>query len=201
MSLKLDSLYLGNLKKYVGIDLKITQGKNNLEIIQDNELQYGLEINIDNSYSFYYLERGKRVEISHYSSELEMKRKFAISIKGLMGEKISYKNGDDLENAKDTLEVEKLMDLYVGKEYYSIMNPQKMKINLEFNNTNRYSIYLLDQNGDKIYKEQNEEQSFIFFRLYSEALFLKVMTERIESYEKIFVDQLTNQEKYELMSV
>ena len=81
------------------------------------------------------------------------------------------------------------------------MNPEKMKINLEFNNNNRYSIYLLNQNGDKIYKEQNEEPPFIFFRFYSEALFYRVMIERIDSYEIIFADILTNQEKYDLMSV
>ncbi|TGY40637.1 hypothetical protein E5347_14935 [Clostridium sartagoforme] len=201
MSLNLDSLYISNLKRYVGKELKIIQDKNNIEIIQDNELQYSLEKKIDNSYSFFYIERGKRIEIAQYSSELEMKRKFAIVIRGLIGKKISYENGDEFENAQNIIEVERLMGLYIGKEYYSIMNPQKMKINLEFNNNNRYSIYLLEQNGDKIYKEQNEEPPFIFFRFYSEALFYKVMTERINSYEIIFDDILTNQEKYDLMSV
>ncbi|SHK19029.1 hypothetical protein SAMN02745163_03389 [Clostridium cavendishii DSM 21758] len=201
MSLNLDSLYISNLKRYVGGELKIIQGKNNIKIIHDNELQYRLENKIDNSYSLFYIERGKRIKIAQYSSELEMKRKFAIAIRGLIGKKISYKNGDDFENAQNIIEVERLMRLHIGKEYYSIMNPEKMKINLEFNNNNRYSIYLLHQNGDKIYKEQNEEPPFIFFRFYSEALFYKVMTERIDSYEIIFADILTNQEKYDLLSV
>lgn len=201
MGLNLDSLYISNLKRYVGVELKIKQGKNNIEIIQDNELQYSLENKIDNSYSLFYIERGKRIKIAQYSSELEMKRKFAIAIRGLIGKKICYGNEDDFENAQNIIEVERLMTLHIGKEYYSIMNPEKMKINLEFNNNNRYSIYLLNQNGDKIYKEQNEKPPFIFFRFYSEALFYKVMTERIDTYEIIFADLLTNQEKYDLMSV
>ena len=197
MSLILDKLYICNLEKYVGIKLKIIQKENNTEIIQDSELRYSLELKTDNIYIFSCIERGEKIKICEYSSELEMKRKLAISIRGFMGEKINYINGDDFENTKNIVELDKLMNLYIGEKYYSISNPQTMKINLEVSN-NKYSIYLFDKNGEKIYKEENEEAPYVFYRFYSESLFYKNMLEKINSYEIIFNDILTEKEKYEL---
>lgn len=200
MSLNLQKSYIDNLRKYVGKDFKIFEYENRIEVMQDNEIKYILENDLNNCYRFFFLERGQSFEIEKYFSEQEMKRKFAISINGLIGEKIDYKNGERFEEAKSIIEVEKLMDLYIGKEYYSIMNAQKMKINLEKNRENEYSIYLLGENGEKQYKEKNLDAPFVFFRFYSEALFLKVNVQRIDKYQVLFNDTLSSQEKYDLIA-
>lgn len=40
-------------------------------------------------------------------------------------------------------DVNEIMKLHIGESYYSIMNPQKLKINLEEKGSNKYNIYLL----------------------------------------------------------
>lgn len=199
MSLNLERAYIENLKKYVGKDLNIIESENRIEVIRDNEIQYILENDLNSNYVFYCVERGKKITIGRYFTEMEMRRKFAIAIKGFFGEKINYNNGDKFEEAKNIIEVENLMSLYVGEEYYSIMNPKKMKINLEEEEKGKYSIYLLGENGEKQYKEKKLDVPFVFFRFYSEALFFKVSIERINEYEKIFNDILGSKEKYKLI--
>ncbi|GAA0086259.1 hypothetical protein UT300007_26980 [Clostridium sp. CTA-7] len=200
MSLNLEKSYIDNLIKYVGKDFKIFEYENRIEIMQEYEIKYILENDLNSIYRFSCVERGESLEIEKYFSEQEMKRKFAITINGLIGQKIDYKNGEKFEEAKSITEVEKLMDLYVGKEYYSIMNAQKMKINLEKNGENEYSIYLLGENGEKQYKEKKLDAPFMFFRFYSEALFFKDSIERIDKYQLLFNDILNSQEKYDLIA-
>lgn len=200
MSFNLEKSYIENLKKYVGKDLNIIESENRIEVIQDSEIQYILEKNSKNNYIFYCMERGIKFILGEYLLEIEMRRKFAIAINGFLGEKINYNNGDEFQEGKDIVEIEKLMNLYVGKEYYSIKNPKKMKMNLEEEEEKgKYSIYLLGLNGEKVYKEKKLDAPFVFFRFYSEALFFKISIERINKYEKIFNDILGSKEKYNLI--
>ena len=199
MRFNLEKSYIENLKKYVGKDLNIIQSENRIEVIQDSEIQYILENSSNNNYIFYFMQRGKKFILGKYSSEIEMRRKFAIAINGFFGEKINYKNADKFEEEKNIIEIERLMNLYVGKDYYSIMNPQKMKMNLEKEEKDKYSIYFLDENGQKIYKEIKVEVPFVFYRFYSETLFFKVSIERVNRYEEIFNDILGCKEKFKLI--
>ena len=48
------------------------------------------------------------------------------------------------------------------------------------------NIYLLGPNGECEYIEENEEAPFGFERFYNEALYLKVILERVRGYEAIF---------------
>ena len=199
MSFDLEKSYIEKLKKYVGKDFNIVESENRIEVIQDGEIQYILEKNLKSNYVFYCVERGRKIVIGEYFSEIEMRRKFAIALNGFLGEKINYSNGDEFQEVQGITEVEKLMNLYVGKEYYSIMNPKKMKINLEEEGKGKYNIYLFGKSGLKIYKEKNLDAPFAYFRFYSEALYLKVTIERINKYEKVFNDILESKEKYELI--
>lgn len=98
----------------------------------------------NNIYSFYVVERGKRSKLAEYFSEKEMKRNLAINIGGLFGETIDYNKSEEFNNIKDLKEGKKLMELYIEPEYYSIMNPQALKINLEQGEKqNTYNIYVL----------------------------------------------------------
>lgn len=198
MSINLDDIYFEKLEKYVGKELNIFKEKNEIEFYADVEIQYILEEK-DKIYSFYIVERGKRSKLAEYFSEKEMKQELALTIKGLFGEKIDYNILEKCRNIKNLEEGKKLMDMYVESEYYSIMNPEAMKINLENGEEEyRYSIYFLN-NNEKKYIEKNIDVSFAFFRFCNEARSLKRSLKNMKEYEIIFEDKIEKRKLYGLI--
>lgn len=192
MSINLDDIYFEKLEKYVGKELNIFKEKNEIEFYADVEIQYILEEK-DKIYSFYIVERGKRSKLAEYFSEKEMKQELALTIKGLFGEKIDYSNLKRFRNINSLDEGKRLMSIYVESEYYSIMNPEIMKINLEnAREEYKYNIYFLNDNNEKKYIEKDIDISFAFFRFYNEARSLKRHFKIIKEYEMIFDDSIEN---------
>lgn len=199
MNVSLEKVYLENLEKYVGKKLNIIQKENKIKIIDDVEMSYMIQGEANGHYLFYSIERNQPVKIAEYYSEEEMKRGFAIAIKGFFNDEIDYSGADELETLMEVSIVEKVMESHIGSKYFSIMNPQKMKINLEVKEKNKYNIYLLGPNNEYNYIEENIELPFAFERFYNEALFLKVMLGRIEEYQIIFEDKLSEEDIYSII--
>jgi len=192
MIICLDDIYFETLEKYVGKKLDIIKGENTIKFYDDVEIQYILEEK-DKIYSFYIVERGKRSKLAEYFSEREMKRELALTIKAFFGEKTDYGDLKKFRNISSLEEGKKLMSIYIESEYYSIMNSEAMKINLEnAEEKNRYNIYFLNDNYEKKYIERNIDISFAFFRFYNEARSLKRHFKMIKEYEMIFDDSIEN---------
>ena len=190
MIICLDNIYFEKLEKYVGKKLDFIKRENEIEFYEDVEIHYILEEK-DKIYSFYIVERGKRSKLADYFSEKEMKQELALTIKAFFGEKVDYSKSKEFDNIKSLEECKKLMDKYIEQEYYSIMNPEVMKINLE-KEKEKYSIYFLNDNNEKKYIEKYIDISFAFSRFYNEACYLKWYFNIIKEYEMIFDDSIEN---------
>lgn len=125
--------------------------------------------------------------------------KFCNCNKSFFSEGIDYSGLEKIEGVVKLSDVNEIMKLHIGESYYSIMNPQKLKINLEEKGSNKYNIYLLGPNGECEYIEENEEAPFVFERFYNEAVYLKVILERVRGYEAIFEDTLSEKEIYDII--
>lgn len=199
MSIYLEESYIEKLEKYVGRKLNIIQREKEINVICDAESQYVLKEE-DNHFSFYSIQRNQISKIGEYYSEEEMRRMFAITMRGFLGKEIDYSKAEEMEKIESISDVERMMELYVGKEYYSIMKPEKKKINLEISEKKDYNIYLLKENEERSYIEENLEAPFAFARFYNEALFLKTMLERIREYQVIFEETISEEETYRIIS-
>lgn len=199
MSINLDDTYFKKLEKYVGKKLEIFKEDNEIKFYADWEMHYILEEK-DNIYSFYKVERGKRSKLADYFSEKKMKQRLAINLKGLFGEgeKIDYSKSREFNNIKKLEDGKKLMAIYIEPKYYSIMNPEAMKINLD-KEKEKYHIYFLNDSGEKQYLEKNINISFAFSRLYNEACYLKRFFNKIKEYEAIFDDKIEEEKLYGLI--
>lgn len=175
MSINLEKAYFKKLEEYVGKKLNIISNENEITIIYDVETSYVLQ------------------------EEKEMETNFAIAIKGFFSEGIDYSGLEKIEGVVKLSDVNEIMKVHIGESYYSIMNPQKLKINLEEKGANKYNIYLLGPNGECEYIEENEEAPFGFERFYNEALYLKVILERVRGYEAIFEETLSEKEIYDII--
>ncbi len=60
--------------------------------------------------------------------------------------------------------------------------------------------YLLWDENQKYYFEQNAETSFAFFRFYNKALSFKSDLEDISQYQELFEDKLEREEIFELLT-
>ena len=197
----LDDIYFEKLEKYVGKKLKIFKGGNEIKFYDDWEIHYILEKK-EEIYSFYQVERGICHKPTEYFSEKEMKRHLALTIKALFGKKVDKSKAKEFRNIKNLEAGKKLMELYMEPEYYSIMNPQALKINLEQGEEkDTYNIYFLNDRNEKKYmqKDLNTNTSSVFFRLYNETLYLKTSFQRVKEYELVFEDKLSEEEFYDLV--
>lgn len=159
MSINLEKAYFKKLEEYVGKKLNIVSNENEITIIYDVETSYVLQEEKEIFY-FYCIQRNERIKIAEYYSEKEMETNFAIAIKGFFSEGIDYSGSEEIEGVVKLSDVNEIMKLHIGESYYSIMNPQKLKINLEEKGSNKYNIYLLGPNGECEYIEENEEAPF-----------------------------------------
>ena len=210
MSINLEKAYFKKLEEYVGKKLNIVSNENEITIIYDVETSYVLQEEKEIFYFFptyssnflkyfYCIQRNERIKIAEYYSEKEMETNFAIAIKGFFSEGIDYSGLEKIEGVVKLSDVNEIMKVHIGESYYSIMNPQKLKINLEEKGANKYNIYLLGPNGECEYIEENEEAPFGFERFYNEALYLKVILERVRGYEAIFEETLSEKEIYDII--
>lgn len=199
MSIDLEKAYFKKLEKYVGKKINIVSNESEITVIYDVETSYVLKEEKKLFYSFYCMQRNEYIKIAEYHSEQEMKINFAIAIKGFFSEGIDYSGSEKIEGVVKLSDVNEIMKLHIGKSYYSIMNPKKLKINLEEKGSNKYNIYLLGPNGECEYIEENEEAPFVFERFYNEAVYLKVILERVRGYEAIFKETLSEKEIYDII--
>ena len=198
MSIDLEKAYFKKLEEYVGKKINIVSNENEIRIIYDVETSYVLQEEKEIFY-FYCIQRNERIKIAEYYSEKEMETNFAIAIKGFFSEGIDYSGLEKIEGVVKLSDVNEIMKVHIGESYYSIMNPQKLKINLEEKGSNKYNIYLLGPNGECEYIEENEEAPFVFERFYNEAVYLKVILERVRGYEAIFEETLSEKEIYDII--
>lgn len=130
MSINLEKAYFKKLEEYVGKKLNIVSNENEITIIYDVETSYVLQEEKEIFY-FYCIQRNERIKIAEYYSEKEMETNFAIAIKGFFSEGIDYSGLEKIEGVVKLSDVNEIMKVHIGESYYSIMNPQKLKINLE----------------------------------------------------------------------
>ena len=81
--------YLEKLKQYVGKDIQLVESDNEVHIYLDSEIQYFLRKK-EQKYILYVSERGKETEEKIYTSEVDMKRNFALWLKSNFSENIKY---------------------------------------------------------------------------------------------------------------
>ena len=81
--------YLEKLKQYVGKDIQLVESDNEVHIYLDSEIQYFLRKK-EQKYILYVSERGKETEEKIYTSEVDMKRNFALWVKSNFSENIKY---------------------------------------------------------------------------------------------------------------
>ena len=144
MSINLEKAYFKKLEEYVGKKLNIVSNKNEITIIYDVETSYVLQEEKEIFY-FYCIQRNERIKIAEYYSEKEMETNFAIAIKGFFSEGIDYSGLEKIEGVVKLSDVNEIMKVHIGESYYSIMNPQKLKINLEEKGQINIIFICLDQ--------------------------------------------------------
>ncbi len=191
----IDDIYIEQLKKYLGENAKIFRREKGIEVFhtRDIEIQYLLE-NTEKGYALSLIERGvKRYTMVEYflESEKEIKRKLALTLKTHFEEEIDYKKWQGFHEIKNFEECKKQMNLYLEPEYYSIMQPQARKFNLE-KEQEQYNIYFLYDSGEKKYYEKGINVSDAFFHLYYDAFLFKRGIKHIEEYQILFDDKIEN---------
>lgn len=144
MSIDLEKAYFKKLEKYVGKKINIVSNENEIRIIYDVETSYVLQEEKEIFY-FYCIQRNERIKIAEYYSEKEMETNFAIAIKVFFSEGIDYSGLEKIEGVVKLSDVNEIMKLHIGESYYSIMNPQKLKINLEEKGQINIIFICLDQ--------------------------------------------------------
>lgn len=144
MSINLEKAYFKKLEEYVGKKLNIVSNENEITIIYDVETSYVLQEEKEIFY-FYCIQRNERIKIAEYYSEKEMETNFAIAIKGFFSEGIDYSGLEKIEGVVKLSDVNEIMKVHIGESYYSIMNPQKLKINLEEKGEINIIFICLDQ--------------------------------------------------------
>lgn len=144
MSINLEKAYFKKLEEYVGKKLNIVSNENEITIIYDVETSYVLQEEKEIFY-FYCIQRNERIKIAEYYSEKEMETNFAIAIKGFFSEGIDYSGLEKIEGVVKLSDVNEIMKVHIGESYYSIMNPQKLKINLEEKGQINIIFICLDQ--------------------------------------------------------
>lgn len=98
--------YLEKLKQYVGKDIQLVESDNEVHIYLDSEIQYFLRKK-EQKYILYVSERGKETEEKRYTSEVDMKRNFALWVKSNFSENIKYPYVTDERASKITNSVDK----------------------------------------------------------------------------------------------
>lgn len=191
--------YLKRLNQYVGKDIDILENSNELTIYYDVETKYILKKNQTN-YKLFVEIRNARQEMETFSTELEMKRKFALWMKGIFGPSIEYPRTEEVEAASDMISLSNMINKYIESDFFSINCLQKNKINLEKRAGDCYDIFFLNENGEKKIIEENQPAPYIFGRFYNEIVFFQESINRINEYEIIFEDKLSYIEKIQLLS-
>ena len=193
---KLEKEYWENVEKFVGNRIEMEHLGDGVEFIANAEIKYRLIEISPNNYAFQIIERGQKRWEVEYKSNLEMKRRLALTLKGYFGKGMDYSKSKEFRGIKrnDLEKVEELMKSYIDKDFFSINQPEILKVNLEQIGDDKFNIYVLLTNGDRIYVEENAESSFAFPRFYNEALFMKENLQRINQYQEIFGETLTDYE-------
>ena len=103
--------YLEKLKQYVGKDIQLVESDNEVHIYLDSEIQYFLRKK-EQKYILYVSERGKETEEKIYTSEVDMKRNFALWLKSNFSENIKYLFSGKFREVTSVEELRILMQQY-----------------------------------------------------------------------------------------
>lgn len=132
--------YLEKLKQYVGKDIQLVESDNEVHIYLDSEIQYFLRKK-EQKYILYVSERGKETEEKRYTSEVDMKRNFALWVKSNFSENIKYPFSGKFREVTSVEELRILMQQYADEKMYSINDPKEEKINILKSEDGQYSIF------------------------------------------------------------
>lgn len=190
--------YLEKLKLYVGKDIQLVESDNEVHIYLDSEIQYFLRKK-EQKYILYVSERGKETEEKRYTSEVDMKRNFALWVKSNFSENIKYPFSGKFREVTSVEELRILMQQYADEKTYSINDPKEERINILKSEDGQYSIFFLDKNGKKYILEQETENPFVFKRFYNEVTYYGETMRQIREYEEVFEDKLEDDVKIQLL--
>ena len=164
----------------------------------DSEIQYFLRKK-EQKYILYVSERGKETEEKIYTSEVDMKRNFALWLKSNFSENIKYPFSGKFREVTSVEELRILMQQYADEKTYSINDPKEERINILKSEDGQYSIFFLDKNGKKYILEQETENPFVFKRFYNEVTYYGETMRQIREYEEVFEDKLEDDVKIQLL--
>ena len=190
--------YLEKLKQYVGKDIQLVESDNEVHIYLDSEIQYFLRKK-EQKYILYVSERGKETEEKRYTSEVDMKRNFALWVKSNFSENIKYPFSGKFREVTSVEELRILMQQYADEKTYSINDSKEERINILKSEDGQYSIFFLDKNGKKYILEQETENPFVFKRFYNEVTYYGETMRKIREYEEVFEDKLEDDVKIQLL--
>ena len=155
--------YLEKLKQYVGKDIQLVESDNEVHIYLDSEIQYFLRKK-EQKYILYVSERGKETEEKRYTSEVDMKRNFALWVKSNFSENIKYPFSGKFREVTSVEELRILMQQYADEKTYSINDPKEEKINILKSEDGQYSIFFLDKNGNIFVVFDYEEYDYGYYQ-------------------------------------
>ena len=153
----------------------------------------------EQKYILYVSERGKETEEKRYTSEVDMKRNFALWVKSNFSENIKYPFSGKFREVISVEELRILMQQYADEKTYSINDPKEERINILKSEDGQYSIFFLDKNGKKYILEQETENPFVFKRFYNEVTYYGETMRQIREYEEVFEDKLEDDVKIQLL--
>ena len=190
----LDKDYFNKLSIFVGKTINWSCDNNTVVVACDNELKFIIKYENDSQYSLYCENRNYIELISTYLFENELRRKFALRIRNILGKGFDYKYTSMFRKAVNIDMVKRLMSLYCISDYYSIDLPMKGKINLESEENEKYSVFYIDFNGNRHYMVDSKNASSAFARFYNEVTYLYETVKRINEYSRIFEDEINDKE-------
>ena len=189
----IDKNYFNTLSEYVGKNILWKFKENKIIVRCDIQSFYTIEKIGTSNFLLYYNERGRETLMEEYSSEIELKRGFALQAKNHFENCFNYVHFSDFDNEKlDINSLKNKIELYCNSDYYSVDNSRKGRVNLESEENGKYSIYYLKWNGEKIYLEKKQDVPFVFCRFYAEITYMEKKIDLIKEYSEFFNDFISD---------
>lgn len=180
--------YIECLKIYLGTKTNIVFDEQTIKVYIDCEIQSVLKED-DSNYILFIVERGNKIKIKEYKSEIEAKRNFAIYVRRMLNDNESTV-ASEFNGIKDTLELRSKMIKLTDEKWYSINNLVEDKINILKDEAGVYNILFINRNGKKYLIERDRKVPDIFEKFYREVLYYRDIMKQIVEYEKVFNDKI-----------
>ncbi len=183
-----DKKYFEDLKRFVGMDLNLSEEGDSICINTNWEMQHGIDF-VDGKYKFFYCERGRRYDDGNPCSEKWARYNFATLLRSAFRNKVHYEYIQyfyDIESEEVFID---RMKKYCDAKFYSMYKPKRDAINLEKREDGSYRIYRIDENGKEVdYKifDKNVKISEIYFKFYCDVTSYMHIRESQIDYEEYF---------------